>query len=410
MGGRSPRNRAAGATPESHRRPRRSTGYRPCHQRSGKPRRSSRRLPCCTVQPVTVPGRPGASGRSSSSRRRPHGLRLALGDDLHPAVGQVAGEPDQAELERPGADPPAEPHTLDPALDEDRGALHGRRSYGPARGPGQAVPDRSPRARRAASPRVWSRDRLRPDHPPGPLGHPRSRRHRLLPGRGHRPHRRPRRRRRGRARRRPRRGVRAPVRRAAQLRQLRRAVRRRRGRRRLRRHHAPVPPGAGPRRDRGGQAGARGEAADPRRRAGPARSSPLPPQAGVFAMEAMWMRTNPLVRQALDLVAGGELGDGARRPGGLRLRPRLRPRAPAAGPRERRRSPARPRHLPRDVRVAVPGRPRPGPGQRRPGADRRRPDGGDAVVPRGRGASPSCSAPRPSRRPAGPPSPGHGAG
>ena len=32
-------------------------------------------------------------------------------------------------------------------------------------------------------------------------------------------------------------------------------------------------------------------------------------QAGVFAMEAMWMRTNPLVRQALDLVAGGELGE-----------------------------------------------------------------------------------------------------
>ena len=33
----------------------------------------------------------------------PHGLRLALGEDLHPTVGQVAGEHDQAELERPGA-------------------------------------------------------------------------------------------------------------------------------------------------------------------------------------------------------------------------------------------------------------------------------------------------------------------
>jgi predicted dehydrogenase len=32
-------------------------------------------------------------------------------------------------------------------------------------------------------------------------------------------------------------------------------------------------------------------------------------QAGVFAMEAMWMRTNPLVRQALDLVAGGAIGE-----------------------------------------------------------------------------------------------------
>ena len=32
-------------------------------------------------------------------------------------------------------------------------------------------------------------------------------------------------------------------------------------------------------------------------------------RARVFAMEAMWMRTNPLVRQALDLVAGGELGE-----------------------------------------------------------------------------------------------------
>ncbi len=31
-------------------------------------------------------------------------------------------------------------------------------------------------------------------------------------------------------------------------------------------------------------------------------------KVGVFAMEAMWMRTNPLVRQALDLVAAGELG------------------------------------------------------------------------------------------------------
>lgn len=32
-------------------------------------------------------------------------------------------------------------------------------------------------------------------------------------------------------------------------------------------------------------------------------------QAGVFAMEAMWMRTNPLIRQALDLVAGGAIGE-----------------------------------------------------------------------------------------------------
>lgn len=32
-------------------------------------------------------------------------------------------------------------------------------------------------------------------------------------------------------------------------------------------------------------------------------------QAGVFAMEAMWMRTNPLVRQAQSLVADGAIGE-----------------------------------------------------------------------------------------------------
>ena len=48
---------------------------------------------------------------------------------------------------------------------------------------------------------------------------------------------------------------------------------------------------------------------------------------------------------------------GARGPGRLRLRPRLRPRPPAVGPRQRRRRPARPRHLPRDVRVAFLGAP-----------------------------------------------------
>jgi predicted dehydrogenase len=31
--------------------------------------------------------------------------------------------------------------------------------------------------------------------------------------------------------------------------------------------------------------------------------------AGVFAMEAMWMRTHPLIRQAQELVAAGELGE-----------------------------------------------------------------------------------------------------
>ena len=32
-------------------------------------------------------------------------------------------------------------------------------------------------------------------------------------------------------------------------------------------------------------------------------------QAGVFAMEAMWMRTNPLIRQAQSLIADGAIGD-----------------------------------------------------------------------------------------------------
>jgi len=32
-------------------------------------------------------------------------------------------------------------------------------------------------------------------------------------------------------------------------------------------------------------------------------------QAGVFAMEAMWMRTNPLIRTAVELIAQGEIGE-----------------------------------------------------------------------------------------------------
>src|SRR5699024_5865843 len=50
---------------------------------------------------------------------------VALRLHLHPAVGHVAGMPDQAQLPGPGAGPPAEPHPLAPAADVDECTLHG---------------------------------------------------------------------------------------------------------------------------------------------------------------------------------------------------------------------------------------------------------------------------------------------
>ena len=75
-------------------------------------------------------------------------------------------------------------------------------------------------------------------------------------------------------------------------------------------------------------------------------------------MEAMWMRTNPLIRQgpAADRRRRhrrGPLGAGRDGPG-----PALRPGAPALRPGQRRRRAARPRHLPGDFCLALPRRTR----------------------------------------------------
>ena len=145
----------------------------------------------------------------------------------------------------------------------------------------------------------------------------------------------------------------------------------------------PFPPGARPRRGRRRQAGAGGEA--PTLTAAGAREVfDAAAQAGVFAMEAMWMRTNPLVRQALDLVAGGAIGEVRAVQADFAFALDY-DRLPAVRPGQRRRCPAGPRDLPRDVRVALPGPPGPDAGQRRPGADRRGPHRGDAVVLGARG-------------------------
>ena len=78
---------------------------------------------------------------------------------------------------------------------------------------------------------------------------------------------------------------------------------------------------------------------------------------GVFAMEAVWMRSNPLI-----------LGTRSRRPGRHRgrrgssrrlLHPaRLQPETPPVRPGQRRRGPTRPRRLPHALRLAVPRPPR----------------------------------------------------
>lgn len=47
-------------------------------------------------------------------------LPRPFGADPHPAVGQVGGLADQAQLQRPAPGPPAEPHTLHVTRDQGR--------------------------------------------------------------------------------------------------------------------------------------------------------------------------------------------------------------------------------------------------------------------------------------------------
>ena len=78
-------------------------------------------------------------------------------------------------------------------------------------------------------------------------------------------------------------------------------------------------------------------------------------ERGVFLMEALWSRTNPLLRQAAQLVHAGDWGHPAR-DRLVRLRLRWRPDPSAARPRSGRRSYPRPRCLPRARRQPVPRR------------------------------------------------------
>ena len=361
--------------------------HRPCHQRSVKPRRSSRGLPCCTVQPVTVPGRPGASGRSSS-------------------CAQASPRPPA----RPGRGPP-------PGRRAGCGRTRPGRARAPGRGPTSGTPHPGPGPGRRSWRAPWTpilRTRPRAPAHPGPA--PRAPRRRLLEsgpvtdsdlttrpvrwgilGAG---------------------GIASSL--AADISRtdghVVAAVAARdadRAAEFARRYDAPR------------SFGSYDElyADDEVDVVYVATTHPFHREQALAAIEA---GKPVLVEKPLTLDAGGarevfaaaaqgrglrdgshvdahqpagpagagpgrrwRAGRGARRPGRLRLRPRLRPGTPAAGPRQRRRRPARPRHLPRDVRVAVPGRPRPGPGQRRPRTDRRRPDGRDAVVPRRRGHRPA---------------------
>ena len=67
---------------------------------------------------------------------------------------------------------------------------------------------------------------------------------------------------------------------------------------------------------------------------------------GVFLMEAMWMRTNPLILRVVELIADGAIGDGDRRTGRLRGGRAVPAGAPDAGPDAGRRRAARPGRLP----------------------------------------------------------------
>ena len=93
-------------------------------------------------------------------------------------------------------------------------------------------------------------------------------------------------------------------------------------------------------------------------------------KAGVFAMEAMWTRTNPLIRQAQQLIADGVIGEvrGLRNEFGLGLA--FDPTHRLYDARQRGRRPPRPRGLPRHLRVPLPRSSGRGPDHRHPVTDR----------------------------------------
>ena len=77
---------------------------------------------------------PRRSWPLKSSEQRQAAVSVAFGDDLHPAVDQILGYPEQVELKRDAPDPPSESHALHSAHDPDsEPCLRAQRAGWPAR-------------------------------------------------------------------------------------------------------------------------------------------------------------------------------------------------------------------------------------------------------------------------------------
>ncbi len=79
----------------------------------------------------------------------------------------------------------------------------------------------------------------------------------------------------------------------------------------------------------------------------------------LFLMEAMWMRTNPVIRRIRDVAASGAIGEVTGVTADFGFPAPVGPGAPAAGQGAGRRQPARPGRVPDHLRPAVPRRPGP---------------------------------------------------
>ena len=100
----------------------------------------------------------------------------------------------------------------------------------------------------------------------------------------------------------------------------------------------------------------------------------------LFCMEGMWMQLNPLIREAMQIVASGRIGEVVERARRSLAALRIRPVASPLRPRRRRRRAARPRRLSGNVRLAVPRPARQRAGHRIPVAHRLGRDRGDAMA------------------------------